>query len=311
MKLKMTAQADGKTFTEAFDEFMRYCSVRNFSSATIANYRQLKMQFSKCWNVEQELIMLDSEAIEEFLLHLKSDNQLSDMSLAMYFKNMKALLNYFSRKGYMQPVEMPKLKLEKKIKETYSDAELSLLLKKPNLHHCDFCEYRNWVIVNYLLSTGNRVSTVINLRISDIDFEDQFIRLTKTKNRKQQIIPLSNTLAMILTEYLTVRKGKEDDFLFCTMYGMPLTRSSISIAIRHYNRSRGVTKTSIHLFRHTFAKKWIMAGGDIFRLQKVLGHSTLDVVKEYVNMFSDDLQQDYNKFNALEQLSKPKNHIGL
>jgi Site-specific recombinase XerD len=249
--------------------------------------------------------------VDGFLLHLKEDNDLSDMSLGMYFKNLKALLNYFIRMGYMTPITLPKLRLEKKVKETYTDNELELLLKKPDMRKCDFCEYRNWVIVNYLLSTGNRVSTVISLHIEDIDFDAHIIRLTKTKNRKQQIIPLSDTLSFVLKDYLKTRKGKTDDCLFCNSYGQAMTRSSISIAIRHYNKSRGVSKTSIHLFRHTFAKKWIMAGGDIFRLQKILGHSSLDVVKEYVNMFSTDLQQDFDKFNALEQISKPNEHIHL
>ena len=60
-------------------------------------------------------------------------------------------------------------------------------------------------------------------------------------------------------------------------------------------------QTSIHLFRHTFAKNWIMGGGDIFRLQKILGHSTLDMVKQYVAIFGGDLKRDYDRFSALDQ----------
>ena len=65
---------------------------------------------------------------------------------------------------------------------------------------------------------------------------------------------------------------------------------------------RGVSKTSAHLYRHTFAKRWILNGGDIFRLQKLLGHSNLDIVKEYVNMFGRDLTKDYTSFNPLDTL---------
>ena len=68
-----------------------------------------------------------------------------------------------------------------------------------------------------------------------------------------------------------------------------------------YNRSKGVEKTSAHLYRHTFAKKWILNGGDIFRLQKILGHSDLTVVKEYVQMFGQDLAIDFDKFNPLDR----------
>jgi integrase/recombinase XerD len=66
----------------------------------------------------------------------------------------------------------------------------------------------------------------------------------------------------------------------------------LKLAIGKYNQKRGVNKTSVHLFRHTFAKNWITNGGDIFRLQKILGHSSIEMVKEYVEMFSDDLKRD-------------------
>jgi len=130
------------------------------------------------------------------------------------------------------------------------------------------------------------------------------IQLTKMKNRKQQFIPLSNTLCSILKEYQAYRKGNPEDFLFCDAYGRQMAKRSCETAIEKYNKSRGVMKSSIHLFRHTFAKKWILNGGDMFRLQKILGHSTLDMVKEYVNMFNDDLQHQFNDYNPLENLVK-------
>ena len=72
-----------------------------------------------------------------------------------------------------------------------------------------------------------------------------------------------------------------------------------------------MTKTSVHLFRHTFAKKWILNGGDSFRLQKILGHSTMRMVREYVNMFSNDLKKDFNDYNPLEQFKVNKKHIKM
>jgi len=61
------------------------------------------------------------------------------------------------------------------------------------------------------------------------------------------------------------------------------------------------------LFRHTFAKKWILSGGDIFRLQKLLGHSSLEIVKEYVNIFGADLKAQYDAYNPLENVYRSQN----
>jgi len=83
-----------------------------------------------------------------------------------------------------------------------------------------------------------------------------------------------------------------------------MTTDMLQKEIARYNRKRGVEKTSLHMFRHTFAKKWILNGGDIFRLQKLLGHSSLEMVRKYVNMFADDLRKDFDSFNP------PDNYLG-
>ena len=72
-----------------------------------------------------------------------------------------------------------------------------------------------------------------------------------------------------------------------------------------------MSKTSCHLFRHSFAKQWIMAGGDMFRLQKILGHSDLSITREYVQMFGQDLQIDFENFNPLDRMTQKKERIKM
>ena len=115
---------------------------------------------------------------------------------------------------------------------------------------------------------------------------------------------MSTTLRSVLIEYLKYRNGNDDDYLFCSIYGQKFTRDGLRTAIQMYNHNRGIKKTSIHLFRHTFAKNWIMNGGDIFRLQKILGHSSLEMVKEYVAIFGVDIKENFDSFNALEKHTK-------
>jgi len=206
--------------------------------------------------------------------------------------------------GYMDRFTIKLLKAEKKIKETYTDDELSKILQKPNIKTCSFTEYRNWVMSNYFLATGNRLRTALNLQIGHIDFENNLIFMGKTKNGRQQLIPLSMSLSEILQEYLVYRKGTKDDYVFCDTHGKQLTRDGAITIIHKYHLSRGVSKTSIHVYRHTFAKKWILNGGDIFRLQKILGHSNVEMVKNYVEMFNNDLQVDFEVFNPLDNFVK-------
>ncbi len=191
-------------------------------------------------------------------MHLRNNRKVSEITINSYLRGIRAFLYYCMEHGYIMHFKIQLLKTEKNIKPTYTDNELILLLKKPNLKSCDFPEYRNWVITNYLLGTGNRISTVANIQIKDIDFSEENIILTKTKNRKQQVIPITHTLILILKEYLKYRQGEIEDYLFCTQNGKQMSVNGLEHALMKYNKSRGVFKTSAHLYRHTFAKKWIL-----------------------------------------------------
>lgn len=119
-------------------------------------------------------------------------------------------------------------------------------------------------------------------------------------------------MVTILTEYLKYRKGNNKDYLFPTIHNKQLTPRGLETAIAEYNLRRGVTKTSIHLFRHTFARDWILAGGDEFTLQNLLGHSTSDMTKHYVNIYGKDLgNSQFYKLNPLDRRSSSNTTISM
>ncbi len=222
------------------------------------------------FETKQPCRMITKEVYENYIIYLQANTEANDQSIYSYCNGLRTILNYLMNNGFIEPFQIKLPKKEKKLKETYTDQELERLLKKPDLKKCNFSEYRGWVLTNFLLGTGQRLSTVSNIKIEDIDFENSIIRLLRTKNRIQLIIPLSNTLSIVLKEYLRYRQGEPEDYLFCNQYGGKMTKSGMESAVRRYNLSRGVKKTSIHAYRHTFAKTWVMEGGDIFRLQKLL-----------------------------------------
>ena len=307
MKTKIIMYDEQKeriTIKEAFEKYIKEKSVMNLSETTIELYKRFYNNVFTKFHHENELCKnITKEIVIDFIEFLKKRNpKIRTTSINSYLHSLRAMLYYFMESGYTPHFKVKMVKSEKTIKETYSLDELERLLKKPDIKKCRFTEYRDWVMVCYLLATGNRLSTVSNLKIQDINFENNEITLRRVKNKKQYIIPLSSTLAKTLIEYLKIRKGEPSDYLFCNQYGAQLPKYGITSAIRRYNHSRGVTKTSVHLFRHTFAKNWILNGGDIFRLKNILGHSSLEMVKEYVNMFGGDLKRDFDKFNPLENM---------
>jgi integrase/recombinase XerD len=132
------------------------------------------------------------------------------------------------------------------------------------------------------LFSGMRQSEIIGLRWDDVDLDNGLVHYRHNKNHKAQVIPLCSEMMRILREYLRFRGGADTDVLFCSETGGPMSENGLRKAIVRYNTSRGVQKTSIHLFRHTFARKYLIdCGGDAFTLQKILGHSTLDMTRHY------------------------------
>ena len=207
-------------------------------------------------------------------------------------------------------MNLSRYRAQETIKDTYTDRELELLLKKPNMRKCKFSEYRNWVIINYLLNSGCRAATVRNIQNRDVDLESRQVVFRHTKSGRIQVSPLCSQMVSILTDYMTVRRGKPDDYLFCNQYGEMLTENALRLAVAHYNKSRGVQKTGIHLFRHTFARKYLVdCGGDAFMLQRLLGHSTLKMTKHYCAIYDADIAKDYDRFSPLAQLKQPKEKI--
>lgn len=204
---------------------------------------------------------------------------------------------------------VPNYKQVETVKETYTDEELLLLLEKPKVNGT-FCEYRNWVIINFLLNSGCRASTVRNIQNRDVDLSSSRIVFRHTKTHKVQVVPLCSQMLRILRDYLKVRGGKDSDYLFCDEYGGMLTANALRLAIERYNHSRGVEKTSIHLFRHTFARKYLIdCGGDAFMLQKLLGHSTLKMTRHYCNIYDADIANNFDRLSPLENMTQTKQKI--
>lgn len=292
---------------EAFELFIRKCRVKNLTENSINSYKEKIVVFYESCEPSTQISCVTEGTVDNFVLYLKEKGTCNDITINSYLRSLRAFLYYCMECGYMQRFKVHLIKAEKKLKETYTNEELMRLLEKPDMDSCSFGTYKTWVFENYLLATGNRISSAMGLHISDIDFASGLIILRRTKNRKQQIIPLSQSLSNILQEYLTIRGGAPEDYLFCNDYGQQGNIRAYQKLVTEYNISRNVNKTACHLFRHTFAKNWILAGGDIFRLQKILGHSDLTVTKEYVAMFGADLQMDFEKFNPLDRLSQNRN----
>jgi len=190
-------------------------------------------------------------------------------------------------------------KVKKKPKDGYTHEEQEKLLKKPDINKCTFPEYRNWVMICHLLASGNRSRTIRGIKNKNVDLKNRVIMLAEVKNDEIYEMPITSEYYPILLEYMGVRKGEPDDYLFCNQYGSQLTSGGLRSVMNKYNQRQGVATTSLHRFRNSFAKNWIINGGSTKKLQYALGHSNPKMVDEYVSMYGRELRDDYSKYTPL------------
>lgn len=297
----------GVSIKETFEDFVVAQTAKGYTEKTIANYRSHFKSISRHIDLYCAFSALTKADIDNMVVSMRKSG-LATNSISSYVRVFKTFINWSRQQGYTT-LTVPNYKQVETVKETYTDEELLLLLEKPKANGT-FCEYRNWVIINFLLNSGCRASTVRNIQNRDVDLSSSRIVFRHTKTHKVQVVPLCSQMLRILRDYLKVRGGKDSDYLFCDEYGGMLTANALRLAIERYNHSRGVEKTSIHLFRHTFARKYLIdCGGDAFMLQKLLGHSTLKMTRHYCNIYDADIANNFDRLSPLENMTQTKQKI--
>jgi integrase/recombinase XerD len=306
-KIKLVVSA---TIEETFSDFIISRKTKGLAEKTLQSYQSQFQAVARHMDVKMDIAMLQKADLDAMIISMR-DASLSPNSINSYTRTLKSFFSWCNEQGITR-LNIPLYKAEETVKETYSDAELAALLKKPDIRKATFAEYRDWVIINFLLNCGSRAATVRAIQIRDVDLAGGMVFYRHTKNRKAQVIPLCSAMVAILREYLRHRGGEAADYLFCTETGSQLTENGLRQSIARYNTRRGVQKTSIHLFRHTFARKYLIdCGGDAFTLQKLLGHSTLAMTKHYCAIFDADLTKNYDNFSPLAQLKSNSTRIKM
>lgn len=304
-KMKMTV-SDKVTFEDGCNKYLDNCRQRNLREGTINHYKQSYTQFYKYFDADMPVEEFTSDMYKQYVVYLRNTLQ-NDVSINSYLRDLITTLHFLMNEGYVEPFKMQAIKVDRTNVETYSDDELRTLLQKPNIKKCSFTEYQSWVMTNFLFSTGVRQRSLINIKVKDVDFDNNVVYVNITKNRKPLLVPINQTMAHILNEYLKYRKhNNKEDFLFCNVFGEQLVKSTCYHMLYEYNKRRGVETTGIHRYRHTFARQWILNGGNVVSLSRLLGHSSLQITQNYINLLVSDVAKEVDTINLLDKFSNRK-----
>ena len=162
-----------KTLEEAFDQFVQAKRALNSSEETVKDYRHVFKYFLEFYGEGRKCVEVNSGTIIEYLEYLREEKpDIAQTTTQTYIKGLRAILYYFMQNEWLAEFKITLPRAEETIKEVYTDYEVAQLIKNPNLKTCNFTELRDWTMVCYFLATGNRLSTVANIRIGDVRLLD-------------------------------------------------------------------------------------------------------------------------------------------
>lgn len=285
--------------------FMRSRKLKNARDSTIYSYKLSLNIFTRFLegNGITRLSDVITEDIQEFI-ERRLDSGNKPITVNKYIRELRAFFNFLHSMGYIEvnPIEsVEKLIEHKTIIKTLSQDQIAKLIAVPDVN--TYVGFRNYTFILLLLDTGLRLDEALNITLTDIDWKRRLIKVSG-KGRKDRFVPATEKMMGLLKSFINRRSDYDHEMLFLNSDGTPLKRRTIQDSISDYQISAGIkgVRVSCHSMRHTFAKMYILNGGDALTLQKILGHSTLEMIRVYIEMFKPDISRQHDTFSPLNNI---------
>ena len=263
--------------------------LRGQAKSTFENYIHRIAQVSLHFNRLPEEV--STEELNEFLASLAVSAVSPSRSV---FKHAVYGLRYYYRYVGLpdRVIKLPSLKKDAKLPTIFNKSELRLLFKAPTL-------LKHRVLLMLIYSAGLRSSEVINLKISDIDFERRSIHIRRSKYNKDRMVPLSQYMAIGLQKYIALERPHIWLFNGKTL-GEPYSAKGISWVMRDAVKKAGIAKdVTVHTLRHSYATHLIEDGLNIVTVKDLLGHSKIETTMVYLHIAQCPLIRAHSPLDTL------------
>ena len=291
------------SFTEAVREFLSEHEYRQSSPVTVRFYADRLEMFRRASGASA-IGDLNPAAMKSWLLGLRRRGA-SSATLVNYDKAMRAFGSWLHRSGYLPAhplAALPKPRSSASTLTTLTPGDVQGLLEAARASRQPL---RNVALISLLLDTGMRAGEVSGLRLHDVGWAEGTLAIDgKTGAR---VIPFGSRAKRALRRYLTYERRAASSAVrevLLTPAGFRVPATGVTQVIRRLMHVAQVdtTKTGPHTFRHTFAVEFIRAGGDAFSLQRLLGHTTLDMTRRYVHLAASDLRAAHKRYSPGDRM---------
>ena len=294
------------TWETALRLFFLRCKTKDISPRTMELY-QTHLKTLQEWvkaNGEPKPEETGQTVLRSFLEAYKARGN-KPATVDGMWRVLRTLFGFLHQEGLimvdpMEKVERPKK--ERRFIKPVTEEQLRLLLGQMDTK--DILGLRDYALTVFLADTGLRLSEALSLRICDLDWTGNSVSVLG-KGRKERRVAFGQTARRVLLAWIEKRRpGTKEEFLWVNRYGQQMQRLNFQQRMKAYSKSAGIAadRLSPHALRHFFALQFLKNGGDVMTLQKLLGHSSLEMVRNYVNMTDDDALADHRKASPLDKM---------
>lgn len=280
--------------------FLDYLKLeRNYSSHTIKAYQNDLTAFQEFCSHEFEVSSLAEVGypiIRSWILSL-SKKGISNLSINRKVSSLKSFFKFLQKIGEIETnplIGHKALKVQKKIQVPFSKKEILEVMDA--IQGDDFESVRNRLVIEMLYATGIRRTELLHMKLSDIDFSENVIRILGKRN-KERFVPILSTMLTSIHNYLPLRNElAENDYLFVTSKGNKMYETLVYRIINSYfSLASTKLKKSPHILRHSFATHLLNEGANLNSVKELLGHSSLASTQVYTKNSLESIKQMYNQ----------------
>lgn len=298
-------------FFEVFNNFIELKTLEGLSPRSLKDYRTHMKYFKDYLEEQQRTYLIRSVEIDTFrsyLYYMSQEKKYKPCTVNIRLRTMRTYLKWLYKENYLPEDLSTRIKLVKEPIDTIMPLDnnsVIKLLKQPDTN--TYVGLRDLTIMVVMLDCGIRVGELVNLKASDIDLKSKVINIRSeiAKSRTFRQVPLSSKSVKLLKDILSIVSDSNTEYLFPSAYCNKLDTNQVIHNFRKYGQEANIKqRCTPHVFRHTFAVSFLKNGGDVFTLQRILGHSTLEMTRRYVQLTSNDLIRKHKEVSHLDKLFK-------
>lgn len=280
---------------EEYELFLK--TEKKLGDNTVESYLLDLMSFLKWFN--NDVRITTKEDILNYISFLRGN--LNEKSINRHISSLKSFYSYLADMNYISinPLEdISILKVKKTLPKYLSTEEVDKLL---NIKLNTAFDYRNKAMLEVIYGTGLRVSELVKLEYSNIDFENSIVRV-KGKGKKDRIVPLGEIASYYLKIYINDYRSKllnKNNYneIFLNNHGKPITRQGFNFILENIRKETGIEKElTPHTLRHSFATHLLEGGADIRSIQEMLGHENISTTNIYTTVVNKVLRENYDSY---------------